>query len=52
VLKSSNLSALNIYFFGPRLDQKLTVEKFLEFQRQLQRDILWIEVMLLCYSMP
>jgi len=43
VLKSSHLSALNAYFFGPALDEKLTVEKFLHFQRQLQKDILWIE---------
>jgi hypothetical protein len=37
-------SALNHYFFGPNLDQKLTVEKFLDFQRQLQSEILWLEV--------
>jgi len=36
-------TALTRYFFGKDLDKKLTVEKFLEFQRQLQREILWIE---------
>ena len=48
VIKNIHLSALNIYFFGPKLDQKLTVEKFLDFQRQLQTDILWLEVGKLC----
>lgn len=37
-------SALTSYFFGPNLDQKLTVERFLDFQRQLQKEILWLEV--------
>ncbi|ELT97656.1 hypothetical protein CAPTEDRAFT_174710 [Capitella teleta] len=36
-------SALMSYFFGPNLDQKLTVERFLKFQRQLQSEILWLE---------
>ena len=37
-------SALTTYFFGPNNDQKLTIEKFLEFQQQLQREILSLEV--------
>ncbi len=37
-------SALSTYFFGPNRDQKLTIEKFLEFQQQLQREILSLEV--------
>ena len=37
-------TALTSYFFGPKLDQRLTVERFLEFQRQLQKEILWLEV--------
>lgn len=41
-LKSMN-SALGTYFFGPKLDQKLTVEKFLNFQMQLQKEILYLE---------
>jgi Ca2+-binding EF-hand superfamily protein len=36
-------SALSTYFFGPQLDKKLTVEKFLDFQRQLQTEILLLE---------
>ncbi|XP_075233686.1 calcium uptake protein 1 homolog, mitochondrial-like isoform X2 [Lycorma delicatula] len=36
-------SALTTYFFGPRMNQKLTIEKFLEFQQQLQREILNLE---------
>lgn len=36
-------SALTTYFFGPNLDQKLTIEKFLEFQNQLQTEILSLE---------
>lgn len=34
---------MTTYFFGPNLKQKLTIEKFLEFQRQLQREILSLE---------
>lgn len=37
-------SALVTFFFGPGMDQKLTIEKFLEFQQQLQREILSLEV--------
>lgn len=37
-------SALSTYFFGPSLDKKLTIEKFLDFQRQLQTEILTLEV--------
>ncbi|XP_054716231.1 calcium uptake protein 1 homolog, mitochondrial-like isoform X2 [Uloborus diversus] len=36
-------SALSTYFFGPNLDRKLTIEKFLEFQLQLQTEILTLE---------
>ncbi|XP_059616421.1 calcium uptake protein 1 homolog, mitochondrial isoform X2 [Phlebotomus argentipes] len=36
-------SALTTYFFGPKMDQKLTIEKFLDFQKQLQREILTLE---------
>lgn len=36
-------SALSTYFFGRNLDKKLTIEKFLEFQRQLQTEILTLE---------
>jgi len=42
-LKSMN-SGLAEYFFGTGLDQKLTFQRFLTFQRQLQREILSIEV--------
>ncbi|CAB0012827.1 unnamed protein product [Nesidiocoris tenuis] len=38
-------SALTTYFFGPNLDEKLTIEKFLEFQNQLQTEILSLEFM-------
>ncbi|KRF98762.1 uncharacterized protein Dwil_GK24295, isoform C [Drosophila willistoni] len=36
-------SALITYFFGPSMDEKLTIEKFLDFQEQLQREILSLE---------
>lgn len=36
-------SALGIYFFGEKLESKLTIEKFLDFQRQLQTEILSLE---------
>ncbi|XP_014484737.1 PREDICTED: calcium uptake protein 1 homolog, mitochondrial isoform X1 [Dinoponera quadriceps] len=36
-------SALTTYFFGPQMNQKLTIEKFLDFQQQLQREILSLE---------
>ncbi|XP_073820891.1 calcium uptake protein 1 homolog, mitochondrial-like isoform X4 [Musca autumnalis] len=36
-------SALTTFFFGPNLDQKLTIQKFLDFQHQLQREILSLE---------
>ncbi|KAF9417849.1 hypothetical protein HW555_005146 [Spodoptera exigua] len=36
-------SALTTYFFGPHLNQKLTIEKFLDFQHQLQKEILSLE---------
>lgn len=44
MLKRHVNSALAAYFFGNELDGKLTIEKFLEFQEHLQRDILRIEV--------
>ncbi|XP_036355976.1 calcium uptake protein 1, mitochondrial isoform X5 [Octopus sinensis] len=36
-------SALSTFFFGPDAKKKLTVENFLDFQLQLQREILQIE---------
>ncbi|XP_063981979.1 calcium uptake protein 1 homolog, mitochondrial isoform X2 [Diachasmimorpha longicaudata] len=36
-------SALTTYFFGPANNQKLTIEKFLDFQEQLQKEILNLE---------
>ncbi|KAH0539883.1 hypothetical protein KQX54_009460 [Cotesia glomerata] len=36
-------SALTTYFFGSKMDQKLTIEKFLDFQEQLQKEILSLE---------
>ncbi|XP_026475772.1 calcium uptake protein 1 homolog, mitochondrial-like [Ctenocephalides felis] len=36
-------SALTTYFFGENLDQKLTIEKFLNFQHDLQKEILYLE---------
>jgi len=36
-------SALSTYFFGPQHDKKLTIEKFLDFQLQLQQEILSLE---------
>ena len=54
-LKSMN-TGLAEYFFGSGLDQKLTFQRFLIFQRQLQREILSLEVQsrfaLLCWFTP
>ncbi|XP_030752289.1 calcium uptake protein 1 homolog, mitochondrial isoform X2 [Sitophilus oryzae] len=36
-------SALTTYFFGPTLKEKLTIEKFLDFQEKLQKEILSLE---------
>ncbi|KAG7200316.1 hypothetical protein KM043_017780 [Ampulex compressa] len=36
-------SALTTYFFGPQMKEKLTIEKFLDFQQQLQKEILSLE---------
>ncbi|XP_050421755.1 calcium uptake protein 1 homolog, mitochondrial [Adelges cooleyi] len=36
-------SALTTYFFSHSLEEKLTIEKFLEFQQQLQNEILDLE---------
>ncbi|XP_050728438.1 calcium uptake protein 1 homolog, mitochondrial-like isoform X2 [Eriocheir sinensis] len=36
-------SALSTYFFGHTLKEKLTIEKFLDFQKQLQQEILSLE---------
>lgn len=36
-------SALTTYFFGKKMDKKLTIEKFLDFQQQIQREILSLE---------
>ena len=36
-------SALTCFFFGKKQDEKLTIEKFLDFQHQLQREILTLE---------
>lgn len=42
-------SALATYFFGADGSKKLTVENFLDFQLQLQTEILRIEVRQICY---
>ena len=44
VLLQGMNSALTAYFFGKDLKGKLTVEKFLEFHKQLQDEILTLEV--------
>lgn len=36
-------SALTTFFFGKKTNEKLTIEKFLDFQYQLQREILSLE---------
>ncbi|XP_006820556.2 calcium uptake protein 1 homolog, mitochondrial-like [Saccoglossus kowalevskii] len=36
-------SALTTYFFGENMDQKLTINKFIEFQTRLQEEILKLE---------
>ena len=46
VVKPFN-SALTTYFFGEDLTKKLTIDEFISFQAQLQKDILWLEVSIL-----
>ncbi|CAD5209020.1 unnamed protein product [Bursaphelenchus okinawaensis] len=41
--KKSSSTCLTRHFFGQKHDQKLTVERFLQFQQDLHRDILRIE---------
>lgn len=36
-------SALLVYFFGPNMKEKLTIEKFLKFQEELQREVHLLE---------
>jgi hypothetical protein len=43
-------SALMTYFFGSDLKQKLKIEKFLDFQQQLQGEILSLEVIKLFFN--
>lgn len=40
-------SALCTFFFGENLDKKLTVDRFLDFQRELQTEILTLEVLVI-----
>ena len=44
VIKTDNQGALSKYFFGEKLDQKLSYQKFLKFHKDIQDEILWIEV--------
>ena len=37
-------SALMTYFFGPNGEKKLTVKEFLDFQAELSKEVLRIEV--------
>jgi putative uncharacterized protein (fragment) len=39
-------SALSKYFFGPNLKDTLTIDKFLNFQREVQNELLTSEVMI------
>ncbi|BFF91485.1 calcium uptake protein 1 homolog mitochondrial [Drosophila madeirensis] len=41
---------INHYFFGPKLNQKLNINVFLEFQRTLTREVLLLEFQALCKS--
>ncbi|KAF3425554.1 hypothetical protein E2986_14019 [Frieseomelitta varia] len=43
LIKKGVNSALTTYFFGQNMKRKLTIDKFLEFQQQLQREILSLE---------
>ena len=42
VIKENN--TLNDYFFGKNRDQLLTVQKFTDFQRSLQTEVIKMEV--------
>ena len=43
-LKPTTNSAVTIYFFGKHLNKSMTVDRFHEFQEQLNREILLLEV--------
>jgi len=43
VIKTDHQGALSKYFFGEKLDQKLSYQKFLKFHKDIQDEILWIE---------
>ena len=37
-------SGLKEYFFGKNLEKKLTVKRFIEFQKNLQQEVMFLEV--------
>ncbi|XP_028399584.1 calcium uptake protein 1, mitochondrial-like [Dendronephthya gigantea] len=43
VLGSRVNSGLKLYFFGPQCTQKLTAQRFIEFQQKLQKEVLFLE---------
>ena len=45
-------SSLSSFFFGPNRERKLTIEKFVEFQRNLQEEILELEVIRTLLKFP
>ena len=42
-------SGLKTYLFGPEHTKKLTSEGFIEFQRKLQKEVLFLEVKYDCF---
>jgi len=44
VIKSDPEGALSKYFFGEDCKGKLSYQKFIQFHKDLQDEILWIEV--------
>ena len=44
VLSAHVNSGLKVYMFGKDLDKKLTVKRFMEFQKNLQKEVMFLEV--------
>ena len=44
VMGSQVNSGLKLYFFGPQCTEKLTFQRFIEFQQKLQKEVLFLEV--------
>ena len=44
VLSAHVNSGIKEYFFGKKLEKRLTVQRFIEFQKNLQQEVMYLEV--------